>query len=122
MTIDLSTLKPGDSVVHRNGGKSAVRFASYDGINISVFLYFDQCRMAPKFNLTGSYGGMEENHPFDIISIEPAPAKQTPLEAWIEKYIYPSQNPATGQMTITLRDLHDLVQAINETLREMEKK
>lgn len=115
MTIDLNTLKPGDTVLHRNGGRSVVNTVQFDTSFYSII--FDRYTSTKwDFSPDGCYG-LQYICPFDIISIEPAPAKQTALEKWIkDQKDWMGENTHKLSAPVSTNGLITLAQAIQDTL------
>lgn len=116
MTVDLSKLKPGDTVVHRNGGRSVVTNMKVNHYHsYQVELSFGENNEGIKYTNEGLFFDWRE-HPFDIIAIEPAAEKKTPLDEWWQDVCDHILEGAK------IGDLISLAQAINQTLKDMEKK
>ncbi len=115
MTVDLSKLKPGDTVVHRNGGKSKITSVWMDSDKY-FWLRFSQNGYAMVFQSDGTF--LSKNSPFCIVAIEPAAEKKTPLEEWIEGKIH---QPISSHDFTIYNEIYKLAQAINETLKDMKK-
>lgn len=118
MTVDLSNLQPGDSVVFRNGGK------------LKVDSFRHRTHAANRFDLTfqgyvlvfsyKKHGEMNcgEINPLDIIAIDNnAVEKKTPLEEWMQDNEIWSFSGAS----CIQEEIYDLVEAINETVKGIHK-
>lgn len=116
MSVDLSTLKAGDTVVFRNGGKSVVGHIEIS--NISSYPYGVMGDTMMCWNQEGRLVSVATKHPFDIIEIIPAPEKKTALDKFVDKCT--NSGPAGSPWYVN--QLIELAQAIQQTLQEMKDK
>lgn len=114
--MDLSVLKSGDTVIHRNGGRSVVSFIEESKDNNWFNVRFTNESFHHGYVRSGRFF-ISCNCPFDIIAIEKPLPKQTPLQAFLDKGYACSYSES-----FVFKRIDELAHAINETLKEMEKK
>lgn len=114
--IDLSILKVGDTVVHRNGGRSvAIDVENHKNKTWILFDGGEGCW----FRNIGKFPSHKKESPFDIIAIEieKAAPKKNPLEEWLDTTAI-----CNIEHISIYQHILNLGKAINETLKMRDEK